>query len=79
MKSNIKSCVEEALVTELEARGPSRLDDLVVRLPEYSWNEIFIAVDRLSRDGRVAIRRMASSGYEVSLPSIKPVHIEVPA
>jgi len=79
MKSNINSCVEDALVTELEARGPSRLDDLVVRLPEYSWNEIFIAVDRMSRDGRVAFHRIPGSGYEVSFPSIIPVHMEVPA
>ena len=79
MRSRNNSCIEEALVTELQDRGACRLDDLVTQLPNYSWNEIFIAVDRMSRDGRVAIRRMASSGYEVSLSSMKPVHMEVPA
>ena len=79
MRSLINSCVEDALVTELEDRGPCRLDDLVEQLPSYSWNEIFIAVDRMSREGRVTLRRTASSGYEVFLPAMKPVHMEVPA
>jgi len=79
MTSGNDSCVEEALIRELDARGPCRLDDLVTHLPNYSWNEIFIAVDRMSREGRVALRRMPGSGYEVSLTTMKPVHMEVPA
>jgi hypothetical protein len=33
------------------------LDSLVQMLPEYSWNQIFSAVDQLARAGRIVLRR----------------------
>ena len=40
------------------------LDTLVQMLPEYSWNQIFHAVDQLARDGSVVLRR---HGYDYTL------------
>ncbi len=33
------------------------LDSLVQMLPEYSWNQIFSAVDQLARAGTIVLRR----------------------
>jgi len=52
-------------VDELEARILAHLNDetvigldaLIEMLPEYSWNQIFHAVDQLARRGTVVLRR----------------------
>ncbi len=33
------------------------LDALIGMLPEYSWNQVFHAVDQLARVGRIVLRR----------------------
>jgi hypothetical protein len=69
--------VEDAVVEALESIGPYSMDDLVSQLPSHGWSEVFVAVDRMSRDGRLVLRRIPGSGYQVSLPSPKPAHQEV--
>jgi hypothetical protein len=69
------SAQEEAVLEMLREKGPCCLDDLVRDLPDFSWGEIFTAVDRMSRDGRVlvrrqlSIRRLSNSSYQIALPS----------
>lgn len=36
------------------------LDLLIVLMPQYSWNQIFQAVDRLARSGKIVLRRHRS-------------------
>ena len=44
--------IEEAIIEKLQSGGPCCLDDLATHLSRrYSWGEVFIAVDRMSRDG----------------------------
>jgi len=45
------------------------METLVERLPELTWNEVFHAVDRLSRHGDIELRRRGF-GYDLSLPRI---------
>ena len=40
------------------------LDALVETLSDYSWNQVFHAVDDLARSGRIALRR---HGYDYTL------------
>ena len=42
-------------------------DDLVQRLPAYSWSQVFAAVDRLSRQGTLTLRRTRYVGYVISV------------
>ncbi|WP_455243539.1 hypothetical protein [Petrachloros mirabilis] len=60
---------EDAIVDFLQQTGPCYLDDLTQQLSDYSWNELFVTLDRMSRSGRVALHRYPKSGYFVSLPS----------
>jgi hypothetical protein len=60
---------EEAVLEILQRTGPCCLDDLVRYLPYLSWSEVFLAIDRMSKDGRLLIRRVGYWIDEVTLPS----------
>lgn len=53
----------------LRSSGPCCLDDVVMYLPNHTWGEIFFAVDRMSRDGRVLLRQFGYSTYQIALSS----------
>jgi hypothetical protein len=61
--------VEEAVLKMLHKTGPGCLDDLVLKLPEFSWSQVFLAVDRMSRHGLLTLRRLKYSSYHVALSS----------
>jgi hypothetical protein len=60
--------VEEAIIEKLRS-GPCCFDDVVMGLPNFSWGEVFVAVDRMSRDRRVFLLQLGYSSYQVSLVS----------
>ena len=60
-----------ALITRaLDRRGPCTLDALASRLPTCTWNQIFMAVDALSREGTISLQPRARCQYLVSLTSV---------
>ena len=60
--------LEEAIIEKLRS-GPCCFDEVVTHLPNFSWGEIFVAVDCMSRDGRVLLRQLGYSTYQISLGS----------
>ena len=44
------------------------LDDLVEKCQDYTWNQVFIEVDRLSRIGGLRLLYQRDGNYAVSLP-----------
>ena len=60
--------IEEAILEKLRS-GPYSLDEVVTELPNFSWGEVFVAVDCMSRDGRVFLRQVGYSTYQLSLGS----------
>lgn len=70
--------LESAIRQELAQVGTCTLDELNERLPSYSWNQVFSAVDRLSRAGALTLHRQGSFGYVLSLtmhPSAEARHV----
>jgi hypothetical protein len=61
------SPIENAIVEKLQQGGPCCLDDVVQFLPNSSWGEIFLAVDRMSRNGRLSLLQMGYSTYQIRL------------
>jgi hypothetical protein len=61
--------LEEAIVEKLRNDGPCCFDEVVAGLPNFSWGQIFVAVDCMSRDGRVSLRQLGYSTYQISLGS----------
>ena len=58
--------IEEAILEKLQS-GPCCFDEVVSALPNFSWGEVFVAVDCMSRDGRVFLRQLGYSTYQISL------------
>ena len=56
--------LEIRILEQLNEEAVIGLDLLIQMLPEHSWNQIFHAVDRLARAGRIVLRR---HGYDYTL------------
>jgi hypothetical protein len=51
-------------------RAPGcQLDELMRTVPELTWNQVFLEVDRLSRTGQVRMKAMGKGMYTIWLPS----------
>lgn len=61
--------IESAIRSLLSQEGPCTLERLLTKLSQFSWSEIFSAVDQLSREGSLVLRRPDRSSYEVSVGS----------
>ena len=48
-----------AILDELVQIGSCSLEELNERLPYYSWNQVFSAVERLKREGTVVLNNPA--------------------
>jgi hypothetical protein len=59
--------IEAAILDRLWESAPCSFDDLVAFFPDLTWGEVFSAVDRMSRDGRLSLRQVDYSNYEISL------------
>jgi hypothetical protein len=55
------------ILTELERLGACSFRELGTALSEYTWNQVFAEVDRLSRDGRLALTRHGRYDYRISM------------
>ena len=49
--------LEQTILDRLEEESVVGLDELIEMLPQYSWNQIFHAVDQLARFGKIVLRR----------------------
>ncbi|MCI1280796.1 MAG: hypothetical protein LKG23_17665 [Nitrospira sp.] len=58
------------IIHELEQQGSCTLDALAYRLPTCTWNQVFMAVDVLSREGTICLQPRARCQYLVSLASV---------
>ncbi len=47
------------------------LDTLAKSLPEFTWNQVFLEVDRLSRQGQVLVAFGTEGRYMIRLPEHK--------
>jgi hypothetical protein len=53
-------------VMELIIRSPgSALDDIVLECPDLTWNQVFITIDRLSREGTLNLTPKGRGVYTV--------------
>jgi hypothetical protein len=61
--------IDQAILHDLTTHGTCQVEDMVERLAGFTWNQVFSAIDRLSRDGTLALQRPARFGYEISITS----------
>jgi hypothetical protein len=61
--------IEASIIELLWRAGPCCLDDVVAYIPNFSWGEVFGAIDGMSRDGRVLLHQLGYSTYQIALHS----------
>ena len=65
--SQMWSRSERLVLDTLQSPRSMAMEEMTKRIPELSWNELFHAVDSLSRRGEVILRREGFV-YHLSLP-----------
>ena len=56
------------ILLEIITQSPNcDVEELTVRCPQATWNQVFLALDTLSREGRVTLRRQGPGRYNVGL------------
>ena len=59
--------VAERILDAVHCAPGCELDDLVLSLPELTWNQVFLEVDRLSRTGQVRVTALGEGTYAIWL------------
>jgi hypothetical protein len=52
---------DEAVLNMLQRYGMLMMDDLIIGRPDFSYAQLFLAIDRLSRKNLIALHRMGMS------------------
>jgi hypothetical protein len=61
--------VDRMMLRFLKKEGAQYLDDIAT-LSGIGWSQVFLAIDRLSRIGRVSLTPVRPCGYRVSLTEL---------
>ena len=61
--------IDSVIYHEVTSLVSCTFDELAQRLPAYSWAQVFAAVDRLSRQGRLRVSRTTRFGYDLTVYS----------
>ncbi|MEO7818549.1 MAG: hypothetical protein ABIS18_05320 [Actinomycetota bacterium] len=64
--------IESTIHQQLGRVGACSLDELAALLPGYSWAQVFSAVDRMMREGTVALKHPGPFRYLLSLAPREP-------
>ena len=61
--------VADRILDAVHCAPGCQLDDLVLSVPELTWNQVFLEVDHLSRTGQVRVTAMGKGTYTIKLPN----------
>lgn len=67
----LHTSVTDRILGELERISGCDLDTLTKSLPDLSWNQVFLEVDRLSREGMILVTFGLERRYMIRLPEYK--------
>ena len=65
------SAVTNRILGEVKRTHGCDLDTLAKSLPELSWNQVFLEIDRQSRQGQVLVTFGTGGRYMIRLPGSK--------
>lgn len=61
--------ITDRIVAAVSQAPGCLLEELVRACPDFTWNQIFLEVDRLSRRGQVRLTSKGAGLYSVTLPT----------
>jgi hypothetical protein len=59
--------MKEWVLSTVREHGMVTLDELGTFLPQANWAQLFLAIDRLSRDGAIRLRLLGNGEYLLRL------------
>jgi hypothetical protein len=63
--------VTERILGTIKHTHGCDLDTLAENLPELTWNQVFLEIDRLSREGEILVTFGTGGRYKIQLPEHK--------
>lgn len=60
--------VADRILDAVQYAPGCQLDELLLSVPELTWNQVFLEVDRLSRTGQLRMTAMGKGTYTIWLP-----------
>jgi hypothetical protein len=60
--------VDDRILDAVHHAPGCQLDELVLSVPDLTWNQVFLEVDRLSRTGQVRMTATGKGTYTIWLP-----------
>lgn len=67
-RAGARSDIRTHILDALKRRYECDLEELVRSCSSYTWNQVFLEVDRLSRTGELRLMPKRAGGYAVTLP-----------
>ena len=67
--AGIPADITGQIVQMVKHRQACDMEDLVDACPSYTWNQVFLEVDRLSRTGELRLFSRHAGKYTVTLPA----------
>jgi hypothetical protein len=67
---NGKASVAEQILQTVSHSPGCLLDEIVHACPDFTWNQIFLEIDRLSRRGEVLLKLEKPGVYRIGLPRL---------
>lgn len=71
--STARAGAEQAILNMLQRYEVLMMEDLITGRPDFSWSQLFLAVDRLSRKNLIALRRIGL-GYQILSTNQEWIH-----
>jgi hypothetical protein len=68
------SGVADRVMNVLEGRGPRTFEDLFLDLPDLNWLQLSVVLEKLVRDGDIAIWQTEDGDYRISAQSSQLTH-----
>lgn len=67
MTSKDKEDVTRAVIGAIQARPGLSMDDLILACTPYTWNQVFLAIDELTRKGMISLKHR--DGFYMNSPA----------
>lgn len=69
--------LDEIILEMVEQTPDCDMEEVAARCPQATWNQVFLALDDLSRAGQVTIRRQGPGRYMIGLAPQRPSRSQV--
>lgn len=66
--ADLQSSIASRILAMVGRKKECNIDDLLQSCDSYTWNQVFLEVDRLSRTGELRLQYRKDGDYAVSLP-----------